>query len=355
MPTNKQTAKPTFIRDSVRILVPFIFLTLNMFLQSIGFAADILCVDRVVPKELVAKAVMTDEAKKTIVEEYRKSLGGPLPEQAVCNTLAIVGVIKAGDFDAVAEVYRGSKGWLQTVALVSPGGNLDEGMRIGRLIRKALLRTYAPIKLSKSLGVVMVGNFSMEPNPCVEQDCVCASTCFVVWVAGSGRYGNYLGIHRPKFESKYFGELPPREAEKLYERAIQNLEQYLQDMDVPQAYYELLMKTPSWDVLIPWQLINDDLRTPPSLSSEEYASPAIDEWLAAKCGAIKAEEITALENYHKTTNWKYYSFFGSYQWRELPDPAHRLLAKKIHEVDSCRWANRRTVVFDRYQSIVSER
>ena len=238
------------------------FLALTICLQSTGFAAEIMCVEQLVPRDWVTTALVTEESKKTIAREYQRLLGVSLPEQPVCRTVAIVGVIKTGDFDALAEVYRASKGWLQTVALVSPGGNLNEGLRIGQLIRKALLSTSAPLKFSESLEVFMVGVGSMDSDPCANRDCVCASTCFVIWVAGSPRSGNYLGIHRPTFESNYFGAMSPREAERIYERAIKDLGDYLQDMNVPKVYYELLMKTPSWEVLIPWESIQKELRSP---------------------------------------------------------------------------------------------
>ncbi len=314
-----------------------LFLALNTCLQSTGFAAEILCVDELVPREFVARALVTEESKKTIAREYQKLLGVSLPDQAVCTTVAIVGVIKTGDFDALTKVYRASKGWLGNVSLVSHGGNLNEGMRIGQLIRKGLLSTSAPAKLSKAGEVFMVGGLSMRPNPCANRDCVCASTCFVIWVAGSHRSGNYLGIHRPTFETEYFGDMPPREAERVYERAIQDLGQYLKDMNVPQVYYEQLMKTPSWEVLIPWESIKNDLESPLHGLSAAHNSPAIDEWLAARCGSIQAEELIALQRYDFETLFKYGLMFGSpSRWSQVPDPAYRSLAKKIHEITSCR-------------------
>ena len=308
------------------------------------------------PRDFVTTALVTEEARKTIAREYQKLLGVSLPEQAVCTTAAIVGVIKTGDFDALAEMYRASKGWLTAVALVSPGGNLNEGLRIGQLIRRALLSTGAPVKFSESGKVMMSGFLSMRPDPCANRDCICASTCFVIWVAGSPRSGNNLGIHRPKFEAEYFGGMPPQDAEKLYNRSLQELAQYFSEMNVPRAYFDLLMKTPSWEVRIPWQSVDKDLVSHYGDLAGADDSPAIDEWLGAKCSSIQDDELAALQEYDLKTNRKYALTIGSpSSWSQVPDPAMRLLAKKIHEVTSCRFANRLAVAFDRYQSIVSDR
>lgn len=333
----------------MRILLQFVAV-LGLLLPFHVLAADVRCVGNIVPSEFLQRMTLTSDAKETITREYQKQLGAELPKQPICTKIAIVGPIQSGDYDDFASIYRASRGWLGDVVLVSYGGSLDEAIRIGRLIKSAFMATHAPYKFSEDSKPSFGG---MEPNPCENHDCVCASACFVIWVAGLPRYGNALGIHRPAFDAKYFGNLSPSTAEKKYQQAIQELAQYLQDMAVPQTYYELLMKTPSWEVLIPWQSIKRDLESPRGLAATHNPS-AIDEWLTAKCGAVSVEELAALEEYDAKTGRKYMlTFTTPSKWSELPDPAYRLLAKKIYEITSCRFANRVTVQFERYRNIVA--
>jgi len=350
----KTSARLDELEDKLRVLLQLI-LAVGLLFQGRGFAADISCVITLVPKEFIGRALLTPESRDTIAREYQRLAGTQLPQQPVCTTVAIVGVIQSGDYDAFASVYRESKGWLSNVALVSYGGNLEEGLRIGRLIRQALLATTAPGKFSVTGNAFMPGLGDMKQDPCDKHECVCASTCFVIWVAGIPRGGNVLGIHRPSFDAQYFGSMNPSTAEKAYERAIQELRRYLQDMAVPQTYYDLLMKTPSWEVAVPWQGIKNNLESPSGLAASSNPT-AIDEWLAARCGAATAEELAALEEYDAKTGRKYALTFGTpSKWNELPDPAYRLLAKKIYEITSCRFANRLTVQFERYRNIVTGR
>jgi hypothetical protein len=85
--------------------------------------------------------------------------------------------------------------------LYSPGGNLLEAIKIGRLVRALRWMTSAPQNYSKPSDLEYDVRKQKEP----ETNYMCASACFFIFVAGIERYAGYrsnvapliLGIHRP--------------------------------------------------------------------------------------------------------------------------------------------------------------
>src|SRR5260370_38307902 len=54
------------------------------------------------------------------------------------------GQISKGDYDKVVMFIRANHPFVRHFNLVSPGGNVDEALKIGRLFRKYLIATVAP-------------------------------------------------------------------------------------------------------------------------------------------------------------------------------------------------------------------
>jgi len=123
------------------------------------------------------------------------------------------GRIEHGDADRLAALLRqrqaGAAIW-DSVHLDSPGGDVEEALRLGTLVRDALLYTQnAPDALHRA-----------PPVPRHPASYTCASACFLVLVAGANRFmrvddaGGRIGCHRPRFEAQADGaataELQPQ-------------------------------------------------------------------------------------------------------------------------------------------------
>lgn len=139
-------------------------------------------------------------------------------------------------------------GW---VYLDSPGGDVNEAIKIGRFFRE-------------SLAEVVVSN-------------ECLSSCFLAAIGSvkllAGQPFGKLGIHRVFYGADALRESNPTQYESLYNDIKRGMRAYLHDMDVPSRLTDLMFTTSSEEIY--------------TLSVAEVASlnshPAFDEWIAAKC------------------------------------------------------------------------
>ena len=70
---------------------------------------------------------------------------GRLPNPDGCRSAILLkGAILPGDGERFAKLLRQSHPFLSSVMLWSPGGSVEDAMKIGRLIRKGLIDTEAP-------------------------------------------------------------------------------------------------------------------------------------------------------------------------------------------------------------------
>jgi hypothetical protein len=67
---------------------------------------------------------------------------GVRPTKETCHSGFIFGPITKGDYQKVLALYRGSHPFLGEFALASPGGDVLEAIKIGRLFRKYLISTF---------------------------------------------------------------------------------------------------------------------------------------------------------------------------------------------------------------------
>lgn len=168
------------------------------------------------------------------------------------------------------------------LALRSPGGDVDEAMKIGRIVRAKLLRTIAPISSAEG-NVCFMGGLPEQAS-----ECVCLSSCFLVYTGGVMRGGNVLGLHRPRYDEAFFAKLPLEEANRRYGAVIERIKAYLLEMGVGDRYLDRMLRVSSSEMEI--------------LSKEEAdrdlngSIPAMAEWLKAKCGEIPEKEQKAMSS-----------------------------------------------------------
>jgi hypothetical protein len=184
------------------------------------------------------------------------------------------GQISKGDYEKVAAFLKAHYPFMDTFRLNSPGGDVDEAIKIGRLFRKYLISTIAPIKLDDiaslkaGFGVDNWGNIpslqSSLPGArvlCRGQDCTCASACALIWFGGVDRTG-MVGLHRPRIDGPEFKGLPPADASTAYRRVLDRISAYLDEMEVPKPIIESMVATSSGDIR--WvDFFDDGLDTPP--------------------------------------------------------------------------------------------
>jgi hypothetical protein len=129
-----------------------------------------------------------------------------------CTVIDITGEISRGDYDKLNGFFGGQGGQsIQTIGIDSPGGSIDEAMKIGRLLR------------------------NRERWVAVPENGECASACVLILAGGVRRYPlGRVGIHRP-----YFEELDPSVtsagADQAYKAMFQEIRNYLSEMNVPTA------------------------------------------------------------------------------------------------------------------------
>lgn len=150
------------------------------------------------------------------------------------------------------------------VFLASPGGYIGEAIKIGYLIRALELGTDAPSDPNTAaIGTAIspIGPADlMHPNI----DYQCSSACFLIYVAGVHRslgHAGRLGIHRP-YQPKNTSGLPGQiDAQTANVRVREEITKYLEKMDVPEKYVQLMYSVPSKDVLkITQAEFDDDLK-----------------------------------------------------------------------------------------------
>jgi hypothetical protein len=191
--------------------------------------------------------------------------------------IRLVGKIEKGDaekFKRLVEDLRQKKRTVNMLMLASIGGDAIEAMRIGTIVRKSFIPTHAPINLD--VGFTCNG----YPPELKDDDCDCASACFLIWVAGVYRVGDVLGIHRPYFFEEYFEGLSASETQKEYALMYERVRSYLKSMDVPEHIINKMFNTGSDEIAyLDWD----------TAKSMELA-PFFDEWVGASCLRLTSEE-----------------------------------------------------------------
>ena len=170
------------------------------------------------------------------------------------GVLVLEGKIEAGDFDKVRS-FLGNKANFERinggVFAASPGGNLVEAIKIGRLIRALRLSTEAPsgppTEARRFSQPVIAPNNLVNPRINYQ----CSSACFFIYVSGVYRslgWVGRLGIHRPTQLESEANKLDVDQATNLAWRVRGFVKKYLEDMNVPDKYVDLMYSVPPNEV-----------------------------------------------------------------------------------------------------------
>jgi hypothetical protein len=147
------------------------------------------------------------------------------------------GTITAGDGKRlekyIVEHHVPSQSW---VVLNSPGGNLFEGMELGRIIRKYYLRTDVARRRPNSSN-----QFDYLPGGCY-------SACTLAYVGGRFRFlhsASHFGIHRFAFTS------PQKNESDMAQIASASIVAYLRSMDIDPDLFTLSTQAGSAEIYEP--------------------------------------------------------------------------------------------------------
>jgi hypothetical protein len=249
-------------------------------------------IPREIVQQVLQKGTQPDETSSPIAKYRKRPIDpGRLLAQwnqllqnkgELCLSVLLRGEIRAGDYSKIQRLIGSG---VMHIDLISPGGDLTEAMKIGRLVRSHFIETEAPKFFKNLVGGSFLGNGVNGDRACEGPDCVCASACFFVWAAGVDREGTAVGLHRPSFRSDYDGTAA--DAELQYARAVKEARDYLEEMEVPTGYVDLLMRTKSKEIVVLGALHDGE----GSLDDIVGYPPSIDEWLDTYCIALTPQEL----------------------------------------------------------------
>ena len=184
------------------------------------------------------------------IRPARSLSGAPLPG------ITIEGRIAPGDYQKLADVAAANHE-AHTLWLASPGGNLKEALRMGKLIRSVGFAVHVPFSKAEPLVALK------DPA-----NNTCSSSCFLLFAAGVIRGGLVLGIHRPSLPADEYFSLGLERAVDAQRVIAEAVTGYLAEMGVPAKYASLMLSTNASDMV--W-LSAEDVRRDLDGVIAEYA------------------------------------------------------------------------------------
>jgi len=146
------------------------------------------------------------------------------PTETTCLRVAILGTIQHGDA-AKLEQFLADNSAVGTVHLLSPGGDLFEGMKIGRLIRSRFL-----VASAKSPSRIESKNVTHECGVVGLPVC-CASACALAYFGGiEWDRSEFFGLHRPTLRD--LGDRSYAESQQALRDAATKIKEYLLETEI---------------------------------------------------------------------------------------------------------------------------
>jgi hypothetical protein len=226
-------------------------------------------------------------------------------EITVRQIVVLEGQIEIGDYDKlrdflVAKRDYGSDpacfaeyldGCPDEIYLASPGGDVAEAMKIGRLIRALGWTTRAPTRLDNSQAGTSLREREIHQHDLEypQSNFMCASACFFAFVGGVDRDVDLsglppiLGIHRPYLSPERLRELTGGQAIATGNLTRETVEKYLKEMGVPTKYIDQMFSIPKDQIL--W-ISQDDFD-----ADFRGFITSLHDWVDAKCKLTDVEKV----------------------------------------------------------------
>jgi len=205
-------------------------------------------------------------------------------------SMVIEGVIVPGDYAKIYEKLMEFGPSVTRVFLYSPGGDVNEAIKIAELLRTLKFETHIPAFNSEiNRAIDDLEYFERCPpwpgmyGPNDPDNCICASACTILWAAGIERHFGLLRVHRPRISEQAFARLDPAEAELAYEELTSKVQQTLENYGFPDEGIQKMYSVPS-------------------NSAKKYRPfgipkivPYFDELLIARCSSMDKSKMFDLE------------------------------------------------------------
>lgn len=198
---------------------------------------------------------------------------------------------------------------LRDLVLNSPGGDLDEAMRIGEIVRRNYINTIVPLHVNFP-GMPVVTQVMLQALEFMRLDptkhTACSSACVFIYVAGvQQRFGTNIGIHRPTPPDAALKNVDAATAQVLYRDLEARIRAYLLRMDADPSLANKMMQVPSLNLRI--------------LGPGEIGGgvPGYDQWLIAQCRVLTDDEEGTLS-----------------KLRTMPYPRASEVTKRIAELEA---------------------
>jgi hypothetical protein len=205
------------------------------------------------------------------------------PSRRAALGVVLEGRIEPGDFDKLRTIIFNGEGALE-IYLASPGGDLAEAMKIGRLVRELKLRTVAPDNLGGELREKLAARHALKDS---KANYMCASACFFVFVAGIHRQSDFvheaiLGIHKPYLSKDALRALSSDKAIAVADQTRAIVDSYLREMSVPAKYADQMFSVPKDEIR--W-IGHGEFET-------DFAGfvPELRDWVDARCDSRSGAE-----------------------------------------------------------------
>ncbi|WP_456863676.1 hypothetical protein [Bradyrhizobium sp. USDA 4503] len=165
---------------------------------------------------------------------------------SAAGDLVLEGPIVAGDYEKLRSALLDPYSSNSDLFLASPGGDLAEAMKIGRLVRRMKISTTVPtVEERSNIRDKIIARHNLRDS----QNYVCASACFFIFVAGIHRETVFIGppnlsIHRPFLSRDDLIRLSSDQAIDAVTGSRKAIEAYLSQMSVPLKYADRMFSVP---------------------------------------------------------------------------------------------------------------
>ena len=196
-----------------------------------------------------------------------------------------VGILVEGEIEP-GDAYRlwiellNDFGFGRDIYLRSKGGDVDEAIKMGELIRRLRLATYAPLVKDDGTHYDWIKIASEDNN-------ICASACFLVYAGGVNRMGNYIGLHRPFLPKNIGSSIPDDQYERGETEYIDKITAYLKKMEIDQFFIDNLISNSSVDMHV---VTEEEAETHHLYDT----APSIEEAIYAKCNVMSKQDEYSL-------------------------------------------------------------
>ncbi len=193
------------------------------------------------------------------------------PDGTIIPGARVEGDIIPGDAQRLLDFYKEYGTNISPLYLRSRGGDVEEAMRMGAIIRRLRLETN-----------VLVWDTGSQPFDPIKvdnsDDHICASACFLIYAAGATRFGNYLALHRPYISRKDALSLSDLEYEATQKEITPKVKAYLSDMEIDQYWIDRMFATNSQEGYMPtWGEADNKVRHLMGMV------PSLEEVVLSKC------------------------------------------------------------------------